>query len=549
MGFPLAPMNPVVKRLVGLLKDGRLERRCAAAMVLGELGFRDAPVLLALADSLKEDNRVLRLYILESLENLGAAGVAERVLPLLDAVDEEVHRRAQGLLERQGNRVSSALARQLSSAPLARRRAIVSILARNRTAESLSALLATLRDPDVAEHTVSSLRAEMDHAAERERAVVARKIVAATRKRPLRGDAFALANALRLLGYVGDADTVPLIVGFLQGRQPIAVRVAAVAALRRPLTTLKRSDAVVQRLLELAGEPDAHVSRAAIDTLRGVELPDRMAGPLIRLCDSQGAEARAFAAERLGTLESELAAKRLVEVMLSGEPMARDAASRSLARLRSAVGPLLAALAKAEQPAAVRALATALAGHSSRVPPGQRRKVADRAVRFMDKDPSDPRGLALMDLLGALDPKLKASTLIDRAVRLKRSSRLAEAGSFLRLLARGDGLSDEGRFLLGVVGLAQGAKDLARASRTADPYLSQFTTLLEKDFPLLARLRKDPSLTPEHLFYLGFNFVESAQDDQKEFGADLLRAVAAKSPGSKIGKSAKNKLRLAGLES
>jgi len=466
---------------------------------------------------------------------------------MLDAVDEEVHSRAQRLLEKQGSKVAGALARQLPSAPLARRRAIVSILARNRSLEALAALLATLRDPDVAEHTVSSIRAEMDRASERERKVVSRKIVTAIKGKGIRADAFALANALRLLGYVGDAATIPLIMGFLRGKQAVAVRVAAIAALRRPLATLKRADAVIAQLLELSASPDMHVTRAAIDTLRGVELPDRMAAPLIKLCDSQNGEARAFAAERLGTLDSELAARRLVEVMLHGEPMARDAASRSLAKLRSAARPLLNEIMKSSEAPAIRALATALAAHGSRIGPAQRRKIADRALRFLDRDPSDARGLALTDLVGTLDPKLRSTVLIDRAQRLKRASRLAEAATLLRLVARSGGVDDEGRYLIGAVGLAQGAKELARAARSTDPSLSQFTALLDRDFPLMTRLKKDPSLTTEHLYYLGFNFVESDQDDQRDFGAGLLRWVATKSPTSKIGRIAKNKLRLAGL--
>jgi len=545
----LAPMNTVVHRLVALLKDPRPERRCAAAMVLGELEVRDSHVLLALADCLKEENRILRLYVLDSLENLGASGIAERVVPLLDAGDEEVRRRAQGFLERQGARISGALAKELATAPLVRRRAIVSILARNRTPASLGSLLGTLRDPDVAEHTLASLRTEMDQASPAEHLALLSKIVATVRNKAIRADAFALANALRLLGYVGDARAIPLMVSFLVGKQPVAVRVAAIAALRRPLAGLKRAETVVARLLDLAGHPDIHIARAAIDTLRGVGQTDRAAVSLIKLCDSPNAEARAFAAERLGTLDSEPAARRLVEVMLRGEPMAREAASRSLGRLSSAAGPLLAELVKNDDPAAIKAVAGSLASHGARVSPAARRKIAERAGRFLDKDASDPRGAALMDLLGTLDPALFARTLTDRAARLKRASRLGEAVGLLRMLARGNGLDDEARYLMGTVGLAQGARELARATRSSDPFLSQFTALLAKDFPLVARLKKDSALTPEHLYYLGFNFVESGEEDEKEFGADLLRMVAARSPGSKVGKIAKNKLRLAGLVS
>jgi HEAT repeat protein len=542
-------MNTVVQRLVALLKDPRPERRCAAAMVLGEVGGGEKSVLSALADGLKEENRVLRLYVLESLENLGAADVADRVVPLIEASDEEVRRKALGLLERQGARIASALARELPSAPLARRRAIVSVLARNRSPVSLQALLDTLRDPDVAEHTLVSLRAAMDEASAAEHRALLSRITAAVRGKAIRTDAFALSNVLRLLGYVGDAASVPLLMGFLQGKQPVAVRVAGIAALRRPLHGLKRADKVATRLLELAGHPDVHVSRAAIDTLRAVPQTDRAAGPLIKLCDSPNAEVRAFAAERLGTLDTEPAARHLVELMLRGEPVARDAAARSLSRLTSAVGPLLAELTSTDDAAGLRAVAMAVVPHARRVGPAARRKIADRAAKLLEKDAADPRATALMDLLSTIDTPLFVKTVTERASRLKRATRMGEAAGLLRMLARGDGLDDEARYLIGTVGLAQGARELARAARSTDPFLSQFSALLSREFPLVARLKKDAALTPEHLYYLGFNFVESPEDDEREFGADVLRMVASRSPGSKVGKIAKNKLRLAGLES
>ena len=57
------------------------------------------------------------------------------------------------------------------------------------------------------------------------------------------------------------------------------------------------------------------------------------------------------------------------------------------------------------------------------------------------------------------------------------------------------------------------------------------------------RLRKERALTPEELFYIAFNFAEGG-GEEKALARELLAHVAAKSSRTKVGKAAKNKLRL-----
>src|SRR5262249_17008379 len=109
-------------------------------------------------------------------------------------------------------------------------------------------------------------------------------------------------------------------------------------------------------------------------------------------------------------------------------------------------------------------------------------------------------------------------------------------------------LDDDARFLAAVIGLKASGKDLLRAARSTDPALSQLLALLGAGFPLFARLRKERDLDPEELFYVGFNFIESSDPDEKDFGGELLAHLVTQSPRSKLAKSAKNKLRLAGWE-
>jgi hypothetical protein len=62
-------------------------------------------------------------------------------------------------------------------------------------------------------------------------------------------------------------------------------------------------------------------------------------------------------------------------------------------------------------------------------------------------------------------------------------------------------------------------------------------------YPLFETLKKEKSFSPEEFFAVGFNLVERP-GDERNLGRDLLEHVAEKFPRTKIGKNAKNKLKL-----
>ena len=65
-------------------------------------------------------------------------------------------------------------------------------------------------------------------------------------------------------------------------------------------------------------------------------------------------------------------------------------------------------------------------------------------------------------------------------------------------------------------------------------------------YPVFEALRKEKTLAPEDLFALGFSMAERS-GQERGLGIDLLEHIAEKFPRNKIGKSAKNKLKLAGV--
>ena len=59
-------------------------------------------------------------------------------------------------------------------------------------------------------------------------------------------------------------------------------------------------------------------------------------------------------------------------------------------------------------------------------------------------------------------------------------------------------------------------------------------------------LGKQKDLDLEDLFTLGFNFIESQDEDERGLGIELLELVQTKQPRGKLAMAAKNKLKLAG---
>src|SRR5213593_912374 len=141
-------MDRTIQRIVGMLQSPDGMRRCAAAMVLGELAPKDAAVVRALGGALKDANQLLTRYILEAFEALGSRAVVPHVLPLLDAEDIETKLRAAGIIARAGGAMIGELRRQFEKASPQQKRVLMDILARIHSRESMQIVLDSLFDPD-----------------------------------------------------------------------------------------------------------------------------------------------------------------------------------------------------------------------------------------------------------------------------------------------------------------------------------------------------------------------------------------------------------------
>ena len=134
-----------------------------------------------------------------------------------------------------------------------------------------------------------------------------------------------------------------------------------------------------------------------------------------------------------------------------------------------------------------------------------------------------------------------AAALRALAAKLHKGKGSEKAFVVQRLLCKSDRASDEDRYTLASLELAHGRLDTKPAARNGDDALRLLGALAGRGYDVAAALRKDRGLDLEHLYYVGFHFVEK----DHPLGEDMLSHVADKAGRTKLGKMAKNKLSLA----
>jgi HEAT repeat protein len=515
-------------RVLALLDHPRVDVRCAAALVLGAAGRGDARAQGALAAHLADADPTVRRFVLEGLEAAGAHGVAEALIPLLAHGDEESRGRALRLLEAEGSGAEPVLRAALTGGDKETRRRVAALLGKIGTRTALAALVRSVGDADIADEALHALRAAVD--AGKGKAAVAAEASRMLARKPSEA---ARAHLLRAIGYVGDPGALPLLAKAAQAGQPGLVRASAIAAMRRLLPALKKPDAAVEALLAWADDPDPAVAHAAVDTLRGAPISPALAPRLAALADANNADARRLAVERMTVVGTRAALAKLVAALAGGDPGARAAAARALAAAPEAAGALAEALAAAKDAEVARRLALALRPHEKRVSA----RAADALAAAVD----GPAGAVVQEVLARIAPGRLAGVLFACADRLAKKGQLVEAFAALRPLV-GAKLTPDERLRLAVMGLRARGTDLHRTARSVDPVLLTFRGLAREGYPLVKALRKHASA--EEMFALGWSFVESAEEDDRETGRELLEAVIEGQPRGKLAVAARNKLKL-----
>ncbi len=590
--------------IIDLLDSERTPLRVAAATVLAAVGKGDKIVEAALTERLADSDGEVRRIALEGLADMGATGIAAKLVPLLRGDDDELAERAAQVLAQQGAAAEGALRKEVGAGPIPARRVMAQLLLRRATQPALEAVLDQLADAEFGEQALQLVRAELDRTegdklatsieklamgraseANKELAKVwakAKKATESTAKPvakkqpavpapvpaavdPLRDPDVArgvahLGSLLRLVGYLARPSAQKLLLDAAAPEAPRPIRLAAIAGLRRLVaqSETKGTEKVIEALIDFADGDDLAVAQSAVDTLRGARIPESLAKPFSALAKSKNVAAQKLAMERMPAGGGAAAMKALVEAIGGDDPTARDAAARGLAKAPEAVLPVTRALLATQDEQVARRYAGVLRSHRGNISNQAIEELVAAVRGYLElhhkgKATADQLVLerVLAELISEIAPARHVELLFDRAKRLRKAGKHIEAFGSLKPLLRSRAdldaaIDDEQRFFLALLSLEAAGEGIIRSSRADDPVFAQFSRLAANGYPVAKQLAREKEVTDEVMYALGFRLLESGDGRNEELGAELLQGIIDERPRSKLAKSAKNKLKLTG---
>lgn len=536
-------MDATLKGVVGLIGGPDVEARCAALLVLTHLKADDDRVVRAVGDALNGKNAVVRDFAVGYFEQVRPRDGLGYLVPLLDTTEDPLRQRAVAILVHYGPAAIAAIKKLVVDAPRRRLNAIIDLCARVRSSAALDVLFVQMAgdDFDVNRAACDAVIATVPTLDARARADLFARADALAGK--AKGQRTALVAAAKLFGALADPKARRRLFTMLDRQEPHAVRTHAAGALVQCLRAQKLSAAEIDAVLPLLDEDDENgILRPAIHLLEDQSFDRGYLSQLSRLAESPQPLVKRFAVQTLGGFESGGVVKTLIGYLTDDSYARRDQATASLKKLPAARAALMKELLACDAERKAWTLADILLVHER----AWKRDTLDALWKRLEQaleDRDDRLYTAYFHLLNALDPEALAARVRARAETLRKKKDFATSAKWLNLLKDSPSFDADAKFALAVAELKSHKHALAAAVRRHDPALELLRALAHSTFPAAEQLRRERTLTPEDLFYVAFNFAEG-DADEKGIARELLAQLAAKHGRTKVGKAAKNKLRL-----
>ena len=531
-----------VDKVIRLLEDESVEKRLAAAIVLGELHVKRAQD--ALLQLMESEVPVLKRHAIEALTKIGMPRkLAPRLFTLLSGNVADVRDAARAGVTSFGEEIVPMIRERIPQAQPDERRALEAILGDLGGKDAFSTLLngLTSSEGEAAKQAALAMRAHVKSAGARERRsylTETEKFLAKQSKEA--APANVIAAALKIMGYLEDEKATETLLEYASdAKQPPAVRQEALIALRFALGQNKADEKkVVAALLDAAEADDRTLAHTALHTLGSMQLPAGTGKRVEKLAVHPDFERARFVLEMLGRQTDAEATRVLVHAACTLERKRAEIAATSLAGREDAVGPLAKALLETKDVDRAWLLKGILRPSAKKIAPPLRKQLLDAAL---DRLGDGERGWeALLEVVRDADAEGVATALRALAQKLRKGKHDDKAAAVFGLLCRSDRATDDDRYALASLELARGPKDTRAAVRATDEALKLISGLVSRGFDVGSALRKDKHVELDALYYVGFHFAEL----KKPLGEELLEDVVKKGGRTKVGKMAKNKLAL-----
>jgi hypothetical protein len=295
------------------------------------------------------------------------------------------------------------------------------------------------------------------------------------------------------------------------------------------------------KLFPLLEEPVYNeVTRLAIDLLDAHELPDDSRALFAKLMRSPHSDVQKFALRKMGDVGTPATVRTLVEQLGDADYRKRDVAASSLRKIPEARAALIKEMIACEDASKAWSIAELLPSFEGK----WRQDVLDLLWKRLQAaiDEEERIHTAFLHVLKLADGEFAYKKLVEQAGKLIKAKKHKEAIAYLTPLKDFPEFKPENKFQLAALQLKLHAHTVA--SHKSHPAVELIADLCRNTaYPVFDALRKEKSLGPEDLFALGFSMAERT-GQERSLGIDLLEHIAEKFPRNKVGKNAKNKLKL-----
>ncbi len=497
-------MDNTLQEILTLVEKGTIEQRCAALLVLGALKSDSAAVVKLVGAMLEHPNPVLKDYALRYFEEVQPKNNIAQLLKMLDDPDKEMQERAVRSLTGAEQSAVQPLLRGITGASRAWQLNAARVLCAVRGKAAMKGLLQMLAggtdetNKVVCDLVTPALRAmdAKEHDALYDEVESFATSLDVKQQRP------AVVSAMRLLGQLGRPQARRWLFKFVGAEQHPAVRSHALVALLRCLREQDIRKDEYARLFPVLEEKEfSEATRLALDLL---DLVEQLGDPDYRR---------------------------------------RDVAAGSLRKIPEARATLIKELSACKDASKAWSIAELLPSFEGK----WRQDILDSLWKRLQEaiEREDRIQTAFLHVLKQADAAFVYKQLAEQGGKLVKAKKYKEAVGFLAPLKDFPEFKPENKFHLASAQLKLHAHTVA--SHKNHPAVELLTDLCRNSaYPVFEALKKEKSLAPEDLFALGFSLVERA-GQERGLGMDLLEHIAEKFPRNKIGKNAKNKLKLAGV--
>jgi len=538
-------MDALLEKILGLVEKGTVEQRCAALLVLGALKIDNAAIAKRIGALLEHPNPVLKDYALRYFEAAPSDKNLRQLLKMLGDPDKELQERAIRSLIAAGQAAVEPLVRGLAGATRLWQLNAARVLAAVRGRTAMKGLLRLLTDGTdesnraICDLMIPALR-EMEA---KDQEAFYDEVEAFAAKLDPEEQRPALVSTMRLFGQLGRPQARRWLFQFVGADHHPSVRSHALVALLRCLRDQQIRKDEYAKLFPLLEEAEfSEVTRLAIELLDAHDLPADGRGLLSRLMQSAHGEVQKFALRKMGDVATPATVRTLIEELGDADYRKRDVAAASLRKIPEARPALIRELVACEDASKAWSIAELLPAFEGK----WRQEVLEALWKRLQRAIEGEQRIqsAFLHVLKKADGDFAYERLADHGARLVKAKKFKEAVAFLSPLKDFPEFKPENKFHLAAAHLKLHAHTVA--SHRNHPAVELFAELHRNSaYPVFDTLKKDKSLAPDDLFALGFSLIER-DGQERSLGVDLLEHVAEKFPRSKIGKNAKNKLKLTG---